>query len=59
MEHVANMRERCVQFMVVKGEGKQLLAKPRRRWEDNNKMFLQGVVWGRGLKLSASGHGHV
>jgi len=59
MEHVANMRERYVQFVVGKAEGKQLLARPRRRWEDNNIMVLQGEMWGRGLKLSASGQGQV
>ena len=45
--------------LVGKAEGKQLLARPRRRWECNNKMVLQGEVWGRGLKLSALGQGKV
>jgi len=31
MDHVAYMRERCVQFVVDKAEGKQLLIRPRRR----------------------------
>ena len=37
-----------------KFDAKTLLVRLRRRWEDNNKMDLQGVGWGRGLKLSAS-----
>jgi len=28
---------------VGKHEGKRPLGRPRRRWEDNNKMTLQGV----------------
>ena len=59
VEHVANTRNRCVQVFVSKPQGKRLLVRPRRRWEDNNKMVLQGVVWGRGLKLSALGQGQV
>ena len=59
MEHVANMRERCVQIVVGKAEGKQILARPRRRWEDNTEVFLQGEMWGRGLKLSGLGRGQV
>ena len=43
MEHVANKRERCVQVLVGKNEGKRLLISPRRRWEDNNKQVLQSV----------------
>jgi hypothetical protein len=27
-------------------EGRRPLGKPRRRWEDNIKMDLQGVGWG-------------
>jgi len=29
-----------------KSEGKELLGRPRRRWEDNIKMDLQEVGWG-------------
>jgi hypothetical protein len=32
--------------LVGKPEGKRLLGRPRRRWEDNIKMDLQEVVWG-------------
>ena len=41
VEHVANIGERCVQVLVGKVEAKRLLVRPRRRWEDNNKMVLQ------------------
>jgi hypothetical protein len=41
--HVARMGE-----MVGKPEGKRPLGRPRRRWEDNNKMDLQEVGGGRG-----------
>jgi len=33
-------------FLVVKLEGKRTLGRPRRRWEDNNKMDLQEVEGG-------------
>jgi len=45
--------------LVSNPEGKRLLISPRRRWENNNKMVLQVVVCGRGLKLSASEQGQV
>jgi hypothetical protein len=34
--------------LVKKPEGKRLLGRPRRRWEDNIKMDLQGVGGGCG-----------
>ena len=34
--------------LVGKPEGKRQLGRPRRRWEDNNKMDLQKVVGGCG-----------
>ena len=34
--------------LVGKPEGKRPLGRPRRRWEDNIKMDLQDVGWGRG-----------
>jgi hypothetical protein len=34
--------------LVGKPEGKRLLGRPRRRWEDNIKMNLQEVGGGRG-----------
>ena len=48
--HVARMGEdRGVHRMLVgKPEGRRPLGRPRRRWEDNIKMDLQGVGVGRG-----------
>ena len=38
---------RCVyRVLVGKPEGKRPLGRPRRRWEDNNKIDLQGVGCG-------------
>jgi len=31
---------------VVKREGKRPFGRPRRRWNDNIKMYLQEVGWG-------------
>jgi hypothetical protein len=49
-EHVARMGEdRGVhKVLVEKPEGKRLLGRPRRRWEDNIKMDLREVGGGRG-----------
>jgi len=33
--------------LVGKPDGKRPFGTPRRRWENNNKMNLQGVRWGR------------
>ena len=35
--------------IVGKPEGRRPLGKPRRRWEDNIKMYLQEVEWGGGV----------
>ena len=50
--HVARMGERRVVYRVLVGkpEGKRPLGRPRRRWEDNIKIYLQevgceGVNW--------------
>jgi hypothetical protein len=59
VEHVANMGKRCVKVLERKPEGKRLLVRPRRGWVYNNKMALQGMWWGCGLNLSASGQGKV
>jgi hypothetical protein len=56
MGHVTNMREKCVHIW-CKTEGKRLIVRPRRRWEDNTKMVPQGVGWVCGMHLSASGQG--
>jgi hypothetical protein len=34
---------------VGKHQGKSSLGRPRRRWEDNIKMYLQDVGWRRGM----------
>jgi hypothetical protein len=48
--HVARTgEERGVHMVLVgKPEGKRPLGRPRRRWEDNIKMYLQKVGGGRG-----------
>jgi hypothetical protein len=48
--HVARMEEErgVHRVLVGKPEGKRLLGRPRRRWEDNIKMYLQEVKGGRG-----------
>jgi len=42
------MRERIdvYRFLVVKPEGKRPLGRPRRKWENNIKMDLEGVGCG-------------
>ena len=44
--HVARMGKNrgIYRVLVGKSEGKRTLARPRRRWEDNIKMYLQEVV---------------
>jgi len=46
MELVANMRQKSIEGLLGKYEGKGLLVRRRRRWEDNNKMVLQRVEFG-------------
>jgi len=48
--HVARMGEDRVvhRVLVGKPEGKRPLGRPKHRWEDNIKMNLQEVGWGRG-----------
>ena len=61
-EHVACMGESrgVCRILVGKPEGKRPLGKPRRRWEDNNKMDLQEVGCCRhGLDRSDPGYGQV
>jgi hypothetical protein len=43
--HVARMEERRGVYRVLVGnpEGKRSLGRPRRKWEDNIKMYLQEV----------------
>ena len=46
--HVARMGEErwLYRVLVGKPEGRRPLGRPRRRWEDNNKMDIQEVEWG-------------
>jgi hypothetical protein len=48
--NMARMGEERVMYRVLVGkpEGKRLLGRPRRRWEDNINMDVQEVGWGRG-----------
>jgi hypothetical protein len=45
--HVAPMGEKGGAYRILVGrpEGRRALGRPRRRWEDNIKMDLQGVGW--------------
>jgi hypothetical protein len=47
--HVARMGEKggVYRVLVGKPEGKRPLGRPRLRWEDNIKMDVQEVGWGR------------
>jgi hypothetical protein len=49
--HVAGMGERrgAYRALVGKPEGRRPLGRPIHRWEDNIKMDLREVVWGRRL----------
>ena len=42
--------------LVGKPEGKRLLGRPRRRWEDNIKMDLQEVGCRDWIELAQDGH---
>jgi len=45
--HVARMSEmrNAYSILVGKPEGKRLLRRPRRRWEDNIRMNLKKIEW--------------
>ena len=43
--HVARTGMGVYRVLVRKPEGKRPLGRPRRRWEDNIKMYLQEVGW--------------
>jgi hypothetical protein len=49
--HVARMGEGSGAYRILVGrpEGRRPLGRPRRRWEDNIKIYLQEVGWGHGL----------
>jgi hypothetical protein len=53
VEQLANLGEKRAEDLLSKSEGNSLLGRLRRRWENNIKMVLQGLVWGMGLNLSA------
>jgi hypothetical protein len=59
--HVARIGDRrgAYRVLVGKPEGKRPLGRPRRRWEDNIKTYLQEVGWGlwTGLILLRIGTG--
>jgi hypothetical protein len=39
-------QEKCIKSLMVRCEGKKLLGRPKRRWEDNIKIDLQEMRWG-------------
>ena len=49
--HVARMGERIGVYGVLVGklEGKKLLGRPRRKWEDNDMTDISEVGWGHVL----------
>jgi hypothetical protein len=46
MWHICGERRYAYRILVMKPQGKRQLRRPRRRWEDNSKMFLQEVCCG-------------
>jgi hypothetical protein len=55
--HVARIREERKGYgiSVGKSEGKRLLERPRRRWEDGINWILRRLVWGCGVDSPGSG----
>ena len=52
--------EKPCRVLLGKREGKRLLGRPRRGWEDNIKLYFTEITWEwRGLNSSGSGCGHV
>ena len=51
MKYVARTgdRKNAYRVLVERSEGKRPLGRPRCRWEDNIKMYVQEVKWGHGL----------
>jgi len=49
--------ERCIQVLVGKSEIISPLGRPRRRWENNNKMDVQEMGWRLGLDRCGSAQG--
>ena len=50
---------RCMQGSAWETEGKKILGRPKRRWEDNIKMYFQEVGQGYKLDLFGSQQGQV
>jgi hypothetical protein len=46
MKGSKNLWFQDLKFVVGKPEGKRPLGRPRRRWKDNIKIYLQEVGWG-------------
>jgi hypothetical protein len=46
MWHAYERRGKCTGFWLKKLEGKRPLGRPRRRWEDGNRMEVRGMEWG-------------
>jgi len=44
-------RRGVYRFLVGKPEGRRPFGRPRNRWEDNIKMYLQEVGWGAWTEL--------
>jgi hypothetical protein len=45
--HIARMggKRNSYKILVRKTEGKRLLGRPRRKWEDNIRMYLREIWW--------------
>jgi hypothetical protein len=41
---VNGSNNRCMPCLVGKLEGMRLLGRPKRRWENNIKMYIKGIV---------------
>jgi hypothetical protein len=37
--------EKCIESFGTRAQGKKPLRRPRRRWEDNTKMYLKDIGW--------------
>ena len=48
--HVARMEEGALKILTGKPTGKRPLGRPRRRWEDNIRMYLEEISM-RGIGL--------
>ena len=51
-------RRGAYRVLMGKPEGRRLLGRPRRRWEDNIKMHLQEVGWGTWAGFNWTGCEH-